>query len=323
MMWETPAERLVLLELLVLGTVKRRQAQAEAWETLAELSWTRRTRRRDELGLVEDRRGELVSLLARVWPAWADVLAELTARGMPPTPDGWMELEDARRADGLPVLPHQLNRRTAAAIAAPHSKATLTERRRSALGSTETTHDGSVRLRPPEGLLARGPGGVVDLASIAAVLGEVSVPERALKAGLTIEGPLRAVLLIENLGAFCDLPTVDGWLFAHVAGWDTATVVRLLDSLARVPVIQFGDLDPNGVRILQHLRGRFPALKWFVPAFWEEFVESKGQSRAWPQDLDLRAVPDLVRRIAARGLWLEQEPLIVDPRTPAALAEML
>jgi Uncharacterized protein conserved in bacteria C-term(DUF2220) len=302
--------------------LKRRRAQTDAWEALDELPWTRRTGRRDELGLVGERRQELVMLLDRVWPAWGDGLAALTARGLPPTPDGWIQLEDGRRAEGLPRLPDQINRRTAAALVAPHSKATLTNRRIAALGEAEATHDGSVRLRPPEGLVAVTPRGSVDLGSVSAVLGEVSIPERALSAGFALEGSIRAALLVENLGAFCDLHALDGWLIVHVPGWDTATVVRLLEGLSHVPVIHFGDLDPNGVRILQHLRGLRPDLHWFVPAFWAELLDAKGQPGVWPDDLDLSQAPTLVRQLARRGLWLEQEPLAVDPRTALALRAM-
>jgi hypothetical protein len=171
--------------------------------------------------------------------------------------------------------------------------------------------------------MARTSKGSVDLGAVAAVLGEVSLPERALKDGLAFDGPLRAVLLVENLGAFCDLPVLDGWLFAHVAGWDTATVARLLQRLLHVPVVQFGDLDPSGVRIFRHLRGMRPDLRWFVPAFWEELVDAKGLPGAWPDDLGLVDAPPLLRELASRGLWLEQESLAVDPRTPAALEAVL
>ncbi len=276
-----------------------------------------------KIGLVEERRHELVALLDRVWPAWGEALAALTARGLAPTPDGWNELEDARRAEGLPRLPDQLNRRTAAALVAPHSKATLTDRRLGALGEAEATHDGSVRLRPPRGLVAITPRGRVDLAAVAAVLGEVSIPERAFRGGLALEGAIRAALLVENLGAFCDLLAVDGWLLVHVPGWDTPTVALLLERLAHVPVIHFGDLDPNGVRIVRHLSSLRSDLRWFVPAFWSELVDSKGLSGVWPEELDLGEAPALVRELASRGLWLEQEPLAVDPRTSAALEAML
>jgi hypothetical protein len=180
-----------------------------------------------------------------------------------------------------------------------------------------------VRLRPPRGLIARTAHGAVDLASVAAVLGEVSLPERALQAGLEFEGAIRAALLVENLGAFCDLPPVDGWLFAHVPGWDTATVGRLLKRLVVVPVIHFGDLDPNGVRIFQHLRGMRADLRWFLPPFWEELVGENGLPGTWPTELDLRDVPAWVRGLASRDVWLEQEPLALDPRTPAALESMV
>ncbi|HTU64712.1 MAG TPA: Wadjet anti-phage system protein JetD domain-containing protein [Steroidobacteraceae bacterium] len=323
MNWRSDAARLALLELLVRGSLKRRRAQVSAWDALDELPWTRRTGRRDEVGLVEVWRHELVALLDRVWPEWGEVLAALTARGLAPTPDGWSALGDAQRAEELPQLPGQLNRRTAAALVAPHSKASLTDRRLAALGDAEATHDGSVRLRPPRELFALTPQGRVDLTAVASVLGEVSIPERAITAGFKFEGTIRAVLLVENLGAFCDLRAVDGWLLVHVAGWDTATVAGLLKCLAHVPVILFGDLDPNGVRILRHLRALRSDMLWFVPEFWTEFIEAKGLPGAWPADLDLGEAPSLVRQLASRGLWLEQEPVVVDPRTSSALAALL
>jgi hypothetical protein len=318
-MWQSPAERLVLLELLVRGTLKKRRVQMGPWEALTELPWVKRTGRRDELGIVEAHRVELVALLDRIWPEWAEALAALTASGLPPTPEGWAALEDSMRAQGLSALPDRLNRRTAAALVAPHSKATLTDRRLAALGAAEATHDGSVRLRPPRGLVAKAPKGTVDLSSVADVLGEVSLPERALRDGLALEGPMRAALLVENLGAFCDVPGLDGWLVAHVAGWDTATVAQLLERLSHVPVIHFGDLDPNGVRIFRHLRAMRPDLRWFVPEFWGELVVTKGLPGVWPEDFDVDDAPELVRMLASRALWLEQEPIAVDARTPAAL----
>lgn len=318
-MWKSADERLALVELLARGSLKRRHAQGPAFDALAELPWTRVTGRRDELGLVAQRRHEVVALLERVWPDWRDEFAELTAYGFPPTPEGWERLLDARRAAVIPLLPERLNRRTAAALAAPHSKGTLTEGRRAALGETAATHDGTVRLRSPAGLIAETPRGVVDLAAIANVLGEVAIPERAFLDGLRIEGELRAVLLIENLGAWRDLPAPAGFLLAHVPGWDTVTVGHLLDRVAHAPVIHFGDLDPNGVRIYLHLRGRRPDLRWFVPAFWAEFVDSHGLRTQWPADLDLSAAPALVRDLAARGFWLEQERLVLDHRIGEAL----
>jgi hypothetical protein len=178
-----------------------------------------------------------------------------------------------------------------------------------------------VRLRPPDGLVARTSRGTVDLAAVASVLGEVCIPERAFLDGLALEGPLRAVLLVENLGAWRDIPAIAGWLLAHVPGWDTATVSRMLDGVAHVPVVHFGDLDPNGVRIFDHLREQRPDLRWLIPVFWAEYVESHGLCAPWPEDLDVSAAPALVRELADRGLWLEQERIVMDPRISAAAEE--
>ena len=319
MIWESDNTRLALLELLSRGKLKRRRTQIKAYDTLAELPWTRATGRRDEISVVEERRTELAGLIDRVWPMWRDVLADLVAAGLPPTPDGYRRLLDMERAAAIPELPERINRRTAASLTASHSKASLTEARRSALGETDPTHDGSIRLRPPAGLSARTANGVVDLSGIATVLGEVSIPERALLDGLAFDGTIRAVLLVENLGAWRDLSPPPRWLLVHVPGWDTATVGHLLDRIAGIPVVHFGDVDPNGVRIMLHLRRRAPNLKWFLPGFWFELAEACGLRAMWPQDLDLDFAPAQVRALAARGLWLEQERIVLDPRMADAL----
>ncbi|MDE0270472.1 MAG: DUF2220 family protein [Gammaproteobacteria bacterium] len=315
--------RLALLEILAEGKLKRRHAQAEAYETLAELSWTKATGRRGEIGLIEERRSEVVTLIARVWPDWRETLADLIASGLPPTPEGYRRLLDRERVKGLPNLPSRINRRTATALIGPDSKALLTGDRRVALGDVDLTHDGSIRLRPPDGLTVCTPAGVVNLSRVAEVLGEASIPERAFLDGLVFEGPIRAVLLVENLGAWRDLPAPPGWLLAYVPGWDTATAEHLLKRLTAIPAIHFGDLDPNGVRIMLHLRQRAPNLKWFLPGFWFENMEEYGLRASWPADADIGFAPPQVRELVARGLWLEQERIVFDTRIIDALEESL
>lgn len=318
-MWERVEDRLALLELLSTARLPRRRSQQDAWTLLAEQDWTRTATRRDELVLDERHRGSIGAVLDRVWPDWREVDRALADSGRPPTPKGWEALRDAERAAQLGALPDRLNRRTAAAAVAPHSKATLTPARLAALGEAELTRDGSVRLRPPAGLILRRGDHALDAAHVASILGEVAISERAFRDGLEIVGPIEALLLVENLGAFQDLAQPKGWLVAHVAGWDTATVVSLLRMLAHVPVVHFGDLDPNGLRIVRHLRTVRPDLRWAVPAFWEEWVPDRALAGAWPEDLDVSDAPSVVQRLAADGLWLEQEGIVLDERLPAAL----
>ncbi len=323
MIWSSSSDRIALLELHRTGRLPRRRDQAGAFNWLARLDWTRTSTRAEEI-LLDVRHGDAVlALLDRCWPEWRDVDAALGAAGFPPTPKGLAALRDSERASSLGVLPARMNMRTAIAAVAPHSKASLTSTRLGNLGDAEITRDGSVRLRPPPGIVLRRGAHALDASLVADVLGEVAVAERAFLDGLRIQGPITAVLTVENLGAFQDLTAPDGWLVAHVAGWDTATVGHLLRLLADRPAVHFGDLDPNGVRIWRHLRQIRPDLAWAVPEFWEEFIGARAQRAPWPDDLDLLDAPPLVARLAREGLWLEQELAAVDERMSSALEAML
>lgn len=323
-LWERDASRLALAELWRAGALRRRLGQAEAFDELARLPWTRRTSRRDELALDASRRAELETLLDRVWPGWREAVARLEARGLPVDERGWRRLGDLERQDALPPLPERLNVRTATAAVGPHSKASLSEERLEGLGEVDLTRDGVVRLRPHAGLrLERGTLSLL-ASELATVLGEVTIAERAFRDGTRLAGaPPRALLLVENKGTFVDLTPPEGWLVAHVPGWDTASVRDLFEQLPGVPVVHFGDLDPNGVRIVQHLRALCPSLIWAVPELWAEHLPARALARAWPADLDLTGAPALVRELAARGLWLEQELLALDPRLEGALAALV
>ena len=105
----------------------------------------------------------------------------------------------------------------------------------------------------------------------------------------------------------------------HVPGWNTMSAVQVLNQVEDIPILHFGDLDPDGAKIVSHLRKPFPRLQWVVPEFWKECVPDRAQKQPWPSDLDLTAAPPLVRELRDSGLWLEQETITLDPRLPAAL----
>jgi hypothetical protein len=322
-MWERDEDRLALLELIECGRLRRRKGQLDAWEQLERLPWTRTSGRRDELLLAHERSGPVIELLDRVWPTWREQAAALREAELLPTPRDWQELQDRRRAAELGDLPARLNRRTATAAVGPDSKATLSERRLMALGDTELTRDSAVRMRPPRGMRLRRDAGVFDADGIAELLGEVTITERALRDGTRIEGRVEAVLTVENLGPFEDMALPEGWLGVHVPGWNTATLDLVLDHLEDTPLIHFGDLDPAGVRIVRHLRSRWPWLRWFVPDLWREYLARGGQRMDWPAELDVSDAPELVRELRQQGMWLEQEIIVLDPRLVEVLEQSL
>lgn len=101
------------------------------------------------------------------------------------------------------------------------------------------------------------------------------------------------------------------------------TLRLLLAQFDGVPVVLFGDLDPNGVRIARHLRESWPGLRRLVPEFWREYLPTHALERDWPDNLSLEGEPPLVQDLASCGLWLEQEPIVLDPRLPEAMRESL
>ena len=152
-----------------------------------------------------------------------------------------------------------------------------------------------------------------------AIAGEVVLSERALIDGTRLVGttPI-AVLLVENLGPHLDIEVPEGWM-VHVPGWNTATVKRVLEQLADVAIVHFGDLDPEGVRIAFHLRKAYPGLHWLVPNIWREYVPDRAQTTQWPADLVLDDAPELIEELRAAGKWIEQETIVLDPRLIGAL----
>lgn len=324
-MWQEEPHRWALIELWTTGSLRRRKAQVRAWDELDGLPWTHRTPRRGEIEIDEGHRGSVEALLDRSCPDWRALLDELEQHDLPADLHGWKRLQEIRRGADLPSsLPDRINLRTATAAVGAHSKSRLGDRLREALGPVEVTRDSLIRLRPNPGLLVEGAGATWRAEQIAEVLGELTLTERAIRDGTTLAGTLPgALLLAENLGFYLDVPVPPGWMVGHVPGWNTSTVRLLLDALPSVPVVHFGDLDPNGVRIVAHLQRIRPDLIWAVPPFWEEQIATRGRSTEWPPDLDLEDAPPLVRRLASAGVWLEQEALALEPRLPSYLERLV
>lgn len=320
-MWDRSLHRIALLELAVTGRLNKRQDQEEAWNELHALRWARRASRQHELVLADEHRGKIEDLLGKMWPGWRSIAADLAARGLPPTPRGLQQLEDLQRQATLTApLPLQLNQRTATAAVGPHSKAILTEQRRLALGDTDLTRDGIVRIRPHTGLQLRRADAILPLEAHRTVLGEVALPERALQSGLELVGPPPAVvLLVENVGPYIDILPPPNWLLAHVPGWNTSTAELLLARLPDVPVLLFGDLDPAGVAIATHMRAIHPSLRWVTFNLWRTLLPMYAQPGPWPTELDLSTAPPLVQELAREDIWLEQERLTLHPNLVAEL----
>jgi len=307
---------LAWLALLTEGRLSCGAANREVWTLAKDAGWAQVTTRSGELRLVEAHRGDVEARLDHEWPSWREDLRALTAAGLGVNRVGWQALQDNRRRARLPsALPEALNRRTAAAAVRDHAKAHIEEE---SFEGTFLTHDNLLRLRPHRGLRLERGTDRLDATALAAVCGEVCVSERAFLRGTRLTGtPPGAVLLIENLGVYVDLPLPEGWCAVHVPGWNTRMVEAARDAWPTAPAAIFGDLDPNGAAIVRSLRSVWPSLKWFIPSFVMDYLD-RAQPKTWPQ-LPPDA-PAAIQALALRNAWLEQEIFLLDPRLPEDLA---
>lgn len=321
--WDGESDRLALLELWMTNTLVRRRAQEAAWRRLDGEAWTTLTPRARERALTLAYRPMIEALLDQAWPEWRSVAERLAAAGLQPTPDGWRSLQESERITNAPVLPPQvLHRKTAAALVGPDSKAGWTSARRAATSHLTLTNDGILRLRPSRGSQMALGEHVVDADAVGAVLGEIAIPERAVRRGLRLTGVLPRVLLtVENVGPFVDVSVPDDWTIAHVPGWNIPPIAAFIKILPPNTIwCHWGDLDPQGVRILRSLRSIRSDLRWVCPPWWSD-VSPWQRPADWSDCLIHDDDPLLLRRLIMEGAWLEQEPMCIDKRLFAAICE--
>lgn len=308
--------RLALLALARGEPLREAGWNAQTLRWLDERRWVRREGKSRTWVLDRGHEADLFVLLDRAWADWRQADTALRTSSLPCTPDGWQRHQDQARRERFSRSrrPLILARRTAAAALRGDSKSQSELDREPALDGCTLDDAGVARIRPSRGLrLQLGPR-ELDAAEISAVTGDIALSERALARGLQLTWTLpRAVLTVENPSAYVDLPEIDELLVVLLPGVDQRAGLRLVAQLPGVPWAHFGDLDPAGLELFRRCQRQRADCVWWVPGWWEELIDTHGREGAsWPAELG--AVPPLVEMLAQRGLWLEQEPLVLDAR---------
>lgn len=320
--WQRPEVQWALVTLLVTGELRRNRANGDLVDWLNAVGWVGQSPRRDLFRLNPGRRSDVELRLAAAWPDWQRDLAALDSEGLPRDESGLRQLR--RRRLPLVPMPQRLHRKTWMARCGAHSKAGIPD----ALpppGLT-LTDDDLLRLRPNPGLALRFADGTEQPCDDwVRRLGELTIPQRALDAGLALAGDLPLwIMTVENLGAYIDLPLPPQALAIHQPGWNCRLAQRFVALLpATVPWWHFGDLDPEGLAIFAALGSGTRRPRLFLPAWWRDYLPTHGL----PLEGD-RSEPaadpvfGLVAELGAARLWLEQEAILLDPRLVESLANI-
>jgi hypothetical protein len=155
---------------------------------------------------------------------------------------------------------------------------------------------------------------------------ECTIPERLwlTKNQVTFKD-VKLVMTVENLGAFVDLPLVDGLLLLYVPGLNL-TQSALLETLPKkVPWVAFPDYDPNGLSIVRLMAQRVnrPCRLW-LPKYWRDQAAQRSREMVGADKRTWRDAPALdLPGLRDQQRWLEQETLVLDHRCNQALSELV
>lgn len=323
MKWQDAEYPAALLRLSQTGAIRKTRKVDLLAEHLLSLGWVTQSSRQNELLLNENGSAQLPALMDNIWPIWRQTLQQLQEAGLPPTTAGLQDL--ARTGRQLPPLPHRLHNKTFAALTGAHSKCSIAAA--SLPPGLFLTTDGVLRTRLNRGLIIYAGRHRLPCDDLMQVLGEVILPERAILDGIRVDGALpRAIMTVENLGPFVDMPKPDELLLIHQPGWNTALSLLFLQAFGTEPNWHhFGDLDPEGLAIYQHLKREGGNPHLFIPSFWEENSESFSQrlNDCWPETITNSFSQPLLQKLFANNAWLEQEPIILDKRLEDELLRLM
>jgi hypothetical protein len=310
--WRNPQVRAALLALQEYGEITHRRGLAALIEHLENLGWLLPGARRDRFYLSETGKTCLPDLLNQVFPDWREVLENLKTRNLPLSDKGLAQLKQSAR--NLPPLPRRLHHKTWAALSSAHSKATPAPNP----DAPQLTQDNLLRVRPNRGLQLRSGANLMDCDAVSLVLGEISLPERALLDGLKPLGRMPGALFtVENLGAFVDMTKPDDICLIFQPGWNTPLSLDWVRRFpAETPWYQFGDLDPEGIEIYLHLKQKAdrPVHLWIAQDVEKDF-EHFTLPVTSPWMPAHRGIHPIIDRLIAMNYWLEQEAFCL--RLPA------
>jgi hypothetical protein len=303
--------RYLLVELLRAGQLLVSQKTSDLIEKLVTAGWVYWGGSRHVL-IVEGKKTELVGFLDLHHKGWREEVARHNDDDQVLTEQ---VAKNSARLDGpVCLLPDVLySQKTTAAVTLAHSKSRRTN------SNDDSARDWFARIRPNSGLVLERNGEEVDAVQLSRIAGEIGVSERALNSGTRLIVSIPTYIVVcENSAAFIDMSHETDAMIILGGGNAWLSAAHIVGLYPEVPIVWFGDLDPEGVAI-RHRFVRRTKRKVIaaIPPFWSEYLEgyaisAKGKWRGCNLDKE----DDLVRQLAVRDQWLEQEPLALDLRLP-------
>ncbi|EIC1283970.1 hypothetical protein K9222_004231, partial [Salmonella enterica subsp. enterica serovar Java] len=155
---------------------------------------------------------------------------------------------------------------------------------------------------------------------------ECCLPERMLLDLLSVDmTSAQLIITVENLGAYVDMPLVDGLILIFAPGLNYLPACRWISQYGQdIPWVHFPDLDPNGLTIARQLSHSLtrPCRIW-LPDFWPSAHQVNDMIGAGKHAWDTAPDCPQLTQLRQEQRWIEQEVLVVDYRCIAAIQKLM
>ncbi|BES85428.1 hypothetical protein PEC302107_16280 [Pectobacterium araliae] len=155
---------------------------------------------------------------------------------------------------------------------------------------------------------------------------ECCLPERMLLNLLSVDIlSARLIMTVENLGAYVDMPLVDGLILIFAPGLNYLPCCRWISQYGQgIPWVHFPDLDPNGLSIARRISHSLtrPCRIW-LPDFWPSAHQVNNMMGVGKHAWDTAPDCPQLTQLKQEQRWIEQEVLVVDYRFNAAIQRLI
>lgn len=281
-------------------------------------NWIRSGYKKGEWILIEENRQELIDYLSTIWPTRHLDIPLLARRNLSPHNESHLKhLPTLRRS--IEPINGMINNKTLRSLYGngPKGSSWLEPTK-----DTIITHDAITRFKPNMGLFFQKGSEKIDLTKQAMVCRECAIPQRAYLNGAGFTGsPPKAIVTIENLGAYIDMPTNQDYLYIFSPGSDLNPAKLILSQFPNVLWVHFGDIDPEGLNIFASLRNALDRNgRFYIPSYADEYLDlSQKKNVVWSDD---DRYP-LIQRLKDKNIGMYQEVLTLDMRFSSDLTEFI
>ncbi|OOV87029.1 hypothetical protein [Oceanospirillum linum] len=329
--WQSQILRDAAIGLFKTERIRRDVYTGPLISELLELEWLSQVDNEDVYTLTPKGRHQYPKLLDQNLPQWQ----ELALSGMnmqDEERDAFMRRLEFIRANTRFDLPVWINRKSFNTLYGGDEKTQVSDDLQALLPKYRISEDAMLRIRGTTDMhLMRKMLKPIRLGPILQMMSHAAIPERDVMELTEVDGEQPyMVMTVENLSVFADMDIPDHLMLIWAPLNYPDLAIKVLKMIPQyVPHIHFGDLDPSGLALAEHIAGETGRpVRRFLPEFWQEYmneyaqpcVDGSAKGSCWQLAISSNA---LIRKLMLRKEWMPQSVILLDPRLRHELLSLM